>query len=131
MPPDYVHAKGGQQLLRRLQARGRVVVARDDANGQLRQRAPRLGQKVVIQRLRLRRGAGLVEHIAGNQQRIHLALLQGAQQPLEKQAVLVRALVPGQGLAQMPVGGVKEFHGGAIVRAQDALVFGNRILITK
>ena len=52
-----------------------------------------------------------VEDVAGDQQHVRLRQLQLAQQPLEKTGVLEIALLAGQVLPKVPVGGVKQTQG--------------------
>jgi hypothetical protein len=99
-----------QQRPGRLDPARRIVVARDHHDRQLRHPRARPGQEIVELALRGRRGVGVVEQVARDQQRIDLFGLQLLEQPVQEAGVFVAALVLVQRLPQVPVGGVQDLH---------------------
>jgi hypothetical protein len=97
---------GGQ-----LDARAGVVVAGDHHDVQLGLLLVGLDDEVVEAFLGFDRRVDRVEDVAGDQQRIGLAQVQLAEQPVEEAGVFEVAFLAVQALAQVPVGGVKQTHG--------------------
>ena len=105
-----------QQRSRRLDAARRVVVARRHHDGQVRHAHSgllRSGRAAAARRPRV----GVVEDVAGDQQRVDLFAFERAEQPVEEARVLVAALVLVQRLPQVPVGGVEDSHRMVIIAA--------------
>jgi len=100
------HERGGQ-----LDARAGVMVAGDHHDVQLRLLLVGLHDEVVEPLLGFDRWVDRVEDIAGDQQRVGLAQVQLAEQPIKEAGVFEVAFLAMQALAQVPVGGVKQTHG--------------------
>jgi hypothetical protein len=108
---DHARAVGGQQRSRRFQAAGRIVVAGDDDDVERRRPRACLLQEVVQLALRGRRRVGVVEDVAGDQQRVDLFGHDGIEQPVEEAFVFPAPVEIVQGLAEVPVGSVQQPHG--------------------
>ena len=74
-------------------------------------------QEVVEDPLQVRDGVAqpvgtgqLAEQVAGDQEHVHLLGLAAAGDALDGAAQVVGAVDPAQAVAQVPVGGVQEFH---------------------
>lgn len=87
------------------------MVAGNDDDGKIGQGLFYPGEELVILGLRFDGRIGLIENVACHQQSVSLALNQGVEQPVEKDLMLGVAVMAFQGLSQMPVGSVDEFHG--------------------
>jgi len=112
-PVDVADHAGAVRLEQRaggLDAAGRVVVARDEHDVEPWRALARLLEETVQLFLRLGRRVGVVEDVAGDEQRVGLLGHDGVEQPVEEALVLVGPFVIVQGLAEMPVGGVQQPH---------------------
>ena len=108
---DNMHIQRRQHMLRRVQKRGRIVVASGNhhvATAPLRRQT---GKKAVIQRLHARRGRLRVKHIARHQQHIDFLRRQCVQQPVQKGGKHRLWTAAMKGAPQMPVGRVQQGEG--------------------
>ncbi len=98
-----------QQLPGRIEHSRRIVVAPGDHY------MPAVGiqqfaQKLIVQAAGVIGRIANIKNITGNNKPVGLLLLNGLQQPVQGQAVLFFPVVVQEFLAQMPVGGVDDFH---------------------
>ena len=105
---DDVDSEGREHGVRRVEARGGVVVAAHDDDAQVRKPAPRLAQEPEPGLLGTRGRVGGVEDVAGDQQRVDPLLVDRVQQPVEEAAMLDVPRHVVQRMAEMPVGRVQE-----------------------
>lgn len=94
--------------------RAGVVVAGDHHDGQLRVLFVSADDEVVQPLLGFDRRVDGVEDIAGDQQDIGLAFGQTGQQPGQETGVFEVPFLAMEVLAQVPVGGVEQTHGGTL-----------------
>jgi hypothetical protein len=114
--PDHDRAMGFQQRPRRFQAAGRIVVAGDDDDLQVRRAQLGPLQEAVQLALGGGRRVCVVENVARDQERVGLFTDDGIEQPVEEALVFVGPVVIVQGLAEVPVGGVQQPHGESGMR---------------
>lgn len=69
-------------------------------------------QEVVEEFFGGSRGVGGVEHVACDDECIGLLVADGGEEPVEEMPVLVGAVVAVEVVAEMPVGGMQNFHWG-------------------
>ena len=110
--PDDVNAEGAEERAGRLQALGRVVVAADHHDLESRPALAGGGQELVEGPLGGDGRGGRVEHVTGDEERVHGLALEALEEPAEEGRVFEAALDPMEGVAEMPVAGVEDFHGG-------------------
>ena len=89
----YLHMVECQQLARCLESAGRVVVARGDDDAHRRAMLSSIGQKLIIDRLRLARRVAVIKHIARHKQRIGLLLVDLVEQPTQEVLMLGQPVV--------------------------------------
>ena len=105
---DDVDAERGEHGVRRVEARGGVVVAADDDDAQVRKPAAGLAEEPEPRLLGARRGIGRVEDVAGDEQRIGAMFVDRVQPPVEEATVLDVPRHVMEGVAQVPIGRVQE-----------------------
>jgi hypothetical protein len=108
-------AMGFEQRTRGFQAAGRIVVAGDDDDVQLRRTRTRLLQETVELALRDRRRVRVVEDVARDQEGVGLLGHDGVEQPVQEALMLVGPVEVVQGLAEVPVGSVQQPHGWGVL----------------
>jgi hypothetical protein len=91
------------------------VVAGDHDDGQLRVLLVGADDEVVQALLGFNRRIDRVKDVAGDQQDIRFALGQTGQEPGQKAGVFEISLLTMKVLAEVPVGGVEQTHGGTLV----------------
>jgi hypothetical protein len=101
-----------EERRRRLQTGRRIMVAGDQHDVQMRHAAARGGEKAVQQALAGGGGVGIVEDVAAHQQRFDVVFDQRVEQPVEKLPMLPAPVMAVQCLAEMPVRGMQQAHGG-------------------
>ena len=69
-----------------------------------------MGEEVVEKSLHLGGGVGAVEDVAAHNEGIGLLLHDGVAQPAEEVAVFGHTIVAVEDVAEVPIGGVYDFH---------------------
>ena len=108
--PHHVQVQPAQDFPRSVQHRRRVMVAPHD-HRRPALRAGQLSQELVVQLPRLIGRVRYVENVAGDDEYVHLLLLDRIQQPGQGRTVLGRPVAVVKAMAKVPVCGVKNAQG--------------------
>ncbi len=107
---DDVDAEGVQDCFGGLKASGGIVVASDHHDGQAGAQVQVVGEGGVEEFLGLARRIGAVEHVACDEEGVDVVFTDQGAQVVEEGAVFGVAAIAGQGLADVPIGGVEDAH---------------------
>jgi hypothetical protein len=115
-PPKDVNAQGTEQLARGVEDGGGVVIA--PGYNHLYAGAAKLVQAMVVQFPGPGRGIGQVKNIAAEQEHVYVFRLDISYQPLQESGLVGTKVLILEALAEVPVGGMKYFKHGAVLRKQ-------------
>ena len=99
-----------EQFLARFEAGARIVVAGNENDAHAGVFDREMGEEVVEKSLHLGGGVGAVEDVAAHNEGIGLLLHDGVAQPAEEVAVFGHTIVAMEDVAEVPIGGVYDFH---------------------
>ncbi len=136
---DHVDPKLLEQLAGRVQPGAGVVVPTHDDHLTDRGRGEAVEEPIVLSE-RLGRRVPVVEHVTGDDQDLHLVLFDRLGEPAQELSVILLSRNLLEGIAQVPIGCVENFHAGpqvdvcmvlavaVVVQKQTPLLHGGRRL---
>ena len=106
---DIVHA---QQFLPRFEACARIVVTGNEYNAHAGMFYRKMGEEIVEKSLYLGGWIRSVEDVAAHNEGVGLLGYDGVAQPAEEVAVFGHTMVAVKDVAEVPIGGMNDFHRG-------------------